>query len=123
MAEMRRNFEGYNLTLNEVLIGTPRAKQGDTQIETILRQLRERQVSREQLETYRTKEVLFDTLAEVPYNKPKMEILQRRLEKLNERKMSAMFMALKKTEKVLGYLPPEQRSRFYRQWLLEQVPR
>jgi uncharacterized membrane protein YqiK len=56
MAEMRRNFEGYNLTLNEVLIGTPRAKQGDTQIETILRQLRERQVSREQLETYRTKE-------------------------------------------------------------------
>ncbi|MBW8899009.1 MAG: flotillin family protein, partial [Massilia sp.] len=56
MAEMRRNFEGYNLTLNEVLIGTPRAKAGDTQIETILRQLRERQVSREQLETYRTKE-------------------------------------------------------------------
>lgn len=56
MAEMRRNFEGYNLTLNEVLIGTPRAKPGDTQIETILRQLRERQVSREQLETYRTKE-------------------------------------------------------------------
>jgi uncharacterized membrane protein YqiK len=56
MAEMRRNFEGYNLTLNEVLIGTPRAKPDDTQIETILRQLRERQVSREQLETYRTKE-------------------------------------------------------------------
>ena len=56
MAEMRRNFEGYNLTLNEVLIGTPRAKEGDTQIETILHQLRERQVSREQLETYRTKE-------------------------------------------------------------------
>lgn len=54
--EMRRNFGGYNLTLNEVLIGTPRAKQGDTQIETILRQLRERQVSREQLETYKTKE-------------------------------------------------------------------
>jgi uncharacterized membrane protein YqiK len=56
-AEMRRNFEGYNLTLNEVLIGTPRAKEGDTQIEVILRQLRERQVSREQLETYKTKEV------------------------------------------------------------------
>ncbi|MGZ3184953.1 MAG: SPFH domain-containing protein [Telluria sp.] len=54
--EMRRNFQAYNLTLNEVLIGTPRAKAGDTQIETILRQLRERQVSREQLETYRTKE-------------------------------------------------------------------
>ena len=56
-AEMRRNFESYNLTLNEVLIGTPRAKSGDTQIEVILRQLRERQVSREQLETYKTKEV------------------------------------------------------------------
>jgi uncharacterized membrane protein YqiK len=55
--EMRKNFEGYNLTLNEVLIGTPSAKAGDTQIEVILRQLRERQVSREQLETYRTKEV------------------------------------------------------------------
>ncbi|MCU6433639.1 flotillin family protein [Undibacterium sp. Jales W-56] len=55
-AEMRKNFEGYNLTLNEVLIGTPRAKNGDTQIEVILKQLRERQVSREQLETYKTKE-------------------------------------------------------------------
>jgi uncharacterized membrane protein YqiK len=55
-AEMRRNFETYNLTLNEVLIGTPCAKAGDTQIEVILKQLRERQVSREQLETYRTKE-------------------------------------------------------------------
>ncbi|MFZ6674117.1 SPFH domain-containing protein [Undibacterium sp. Xuan67W] len=55
-AEMRKNFEGYNLTLNEVLIGTPRAKAGDTQIEVILKQLRERQVSREQLETYKTKE-------------------------------------------------------------------
>ncbi|MDE2431159.1 MAG: flotillin family protein, partial [Burkholderiales bacterium] len=52
----RKNFEGYNLTLNEVLIGTPRAKDGDTQIEVILKQLRERQVSREQLETYKTKE-------------------------------------------------------------------
>lgn len=71
----------------------------------------------------RTKSVLFETIGETPYNKPKMDILRRRLEKLNERRMSNMFLALEKTEKILGYLPPEERHRFYRQWLNQQTPR
>jgi len=50
--EMKLKFEHYNLQLEEVLIGTPASSQGDTQIETILTQLRSRQVATEQVETY-----------------------------------------------------------------------
>ncbi len=51
--DMRKRFADYDLQLQEVLIGTPHSPQGDTQIETILSQLRERQTAVEQLETYR----------------------------------------------------------------------
>jgi uncharacterized membrane protein YqiK len=50
--EMKDKFEHYNLELEEVLIGTPASAKGDTQIETILMQLRSRQVAAEQVETY-----------------------------------------------------------------------
>jgi uncharacterized membrane protein YqiK len=50
--EMKEKFIHYNLELEEVLIGTPSSSQGDTQIETILMQLRSRQVAAEQVETY-----------------------------------------------------------------------
>ena len=50
--EMRDKFMHYNLELEEVLIGTPASAPGDTQIETILMQLRSRQVAAEQVETY-----------------------------------------------------------------------
>ncbi len=50
--EMKLKFEHYNLQLEEVLIGTPASPAGDTQIETILTQLRSRQVATEQVETY-----------------------------------------------------------------------
>jgi uncharacterized membrane protein YqiK len=50
--EMRERFTHYNLELEEVLIGTPNAAPGDKQIETILMQLRSRQVAQEQIETY-----------------------------------------------------------------------
>ncbi|HQX02233.1 MAG TPA: hypothetical protein PLQ94_09000, partial [Anaerolineales bacterium] len=46
----------YNLELEEVLIGTPSSPEGDTQIETILNQLRSRQVATEQVETYAQQE-------------------------------------------------------------------
>jgi len=42
--------------LEEVLIGTPSSPEGDTQIETILTQLRSRQVAIEQVETYNQQE-------------------------------------------------------------------
>jgi uncharacterized membrane protein YqiK len=54
--EMREKFAHYNLELEEVLIGTPSSPEGDTQIETILNQLRSRQVAAEQVETYAQQE-------------------------------------------------------------------
>jgi len=50
--EMKEKFEHYNLQLEEVLIGTPSSPEGDKQIETILTQLRSRQIAAEQIETY-----------------------------------------------------------------------
>ncbi len=50
--EMRTRFAQYNLDLQEVLIGTPSSEKDDRTIETILDQLRARQVAREQIETY-----------------------------------------------------------------------
>lgn len=49
---MKERFSHYNLELEEVLIGTPTSKTDDNRIETILSQLRDRQVAREQIETY-----------------------------------------------------------------------
>jgi uncharacterized membrane protein YqiK len=54
--EMKEKFAHYNLELEEVLIGTPSSPEGDTQIETILTQLRSRQVAAEQVETYNQQE-------------------------------------------------------------------
>ncbi len=50
--EMKEKFAHYNLQLEEVLIGTPASAAGDQQIETILTQLRSRQIAVEQVETY-----------------------------------------------------------------------
>lgn len=54
--DMRTRFLEYDLGLQEVLIGTPHSAKGDTQIETILNQLRARQVAVEQRETYKKQE-------------------------------------------------------------------
>ncbi len=51
-AEMRERFAAYNLELQEVLIGTPTSEEGDRAIETILTQLRARQIAEEQIATY-----------------------------------------------------------------------
>lgn len=50
--QMRARFGGYNLELQEVLIGTPRASGSNDQIEKVLQQLRERQVAEERVTTY-----------------------------------------------------------------------
>ena len=55
--EMREKFAAYSLELQEVLIGTPRAEQGQGAIETILAQLRDRQVAVEKVETYKLQEI------------------------------------------------------------------
>lgn len=50
--EMAEKFRRYNLDLEEVLIGTPNGGANDTRIETILTQLRERQIAEEKVKTY-----------------------------------------------------------------------
>jgi uncharacterized membrane protein YqiK len=50
--DMRHKFLHYDLELEEVLIGTPSSSENDGRIETILVQLRDRQIAKEQLETY-----------------------------------------------------------------------
>jgi uncharacterized membrane protein YqiK len=54
--QMKEKFEEYNLELQEVLIGTPTAGTPGSQIETILTQLRSRQIAEEQVETYTRQE-------------------------------------------------------------------
>jgi uncharacterized membrane protein YqiK len=54
--EMKARFCHYNLELEEVLIGTPSAANGDKQITVILEQLRSRQIAEEQVETYAVQE-------------------------------------------------------------------
>jgi len=56
-ADMRERFLDYSLELQEVLIGTPRSAEGNQgQIEEILRQLRDRQIAVEQVETFQLRE-------------------------------------------------------------------
>ncbi len=50
--EMRDKFAAYNLELQEVLIGTPTSAPNDRAIETILTQLRARQIAEEQIATF-----------------------------------------------------------------------
>jgi len=54
--QMKEKFEQYNLELQEVLIGTPSPGAGGQQIESILTQLRSRQIAEEQVETYTRQE-------------------------------------------------------------------
>ncbi len=54
--DMKEKFLHYDLELEEVLIGTPSSSENDGRIEQILVQLRDRQIAREQLETYERQE-------------------------------------------------------------------
>ena len=51
-SELRRRFREFDIECVDVLIGKPDPAEGDTKIETLLEQLRLRQLSIEQLETY-----------------------------------------------------------------------
>lgn len=50
--ELRRKFHGFDIECIDVLIGKPGGGAGDSKIETLLEQLRQRQLSIEQMETY-----------------------------------------------------------------------
>jgi uncharacterized membrane protein YqiK len=49
---LRKRFREFDIECVDVLIGKPDPKEGDTKIETLLEQLRQRQLSVEQIETY-----------------------------------------------------------------------
>ncbi len=51
-AELRRRFADFDIELVDVLIGKPQTVESSGEIETLLEQLRVRQLSREQIETY-----------------------------------------------------------------------
>jgi uncharacterized membrane protein YqiK len=50
--ELRQRFIEFDIELVDVLIGKPETREGSGQIETLLEQLRSRQLAREQIETY-----------------------------------------------------------------------
>jgi uncharacterized membrane protein YqiK len=50
--ELRRKFHEFDIECVDVLIGKPNSADGDDKIETLLEQLRQRQLSHEQLETF-----------------------------------------------------------------------
>jgi uncharacterized membrane protein YqiK len=56
LQDLKLKFAAYSLELQEVLIGTPRSREGDKQIEELLTQLRERQLAVEKVDTYKLKE-------------------------------------------------------------------
>jgi len=58
--DMKEKFGHYNLELEEVLIGTPRSAPTDDRIETILTQLRDRQIAFEKLETFEKQRIAAD---------------------------------------------------------------
>ncbi len=63
--DMRERFQAYSLEFQEVLIGTPKPQQGDTKIENIMSQLRDRQIAREQVETFAQKQIAADKQREL----------------------------------------------------------
>jgi uncharacterized membrane protein YqiK len=63
--DMRERFQAYSLEFQEVLIGTPKPQGGDTKIENIMSQLRDRQIAREQVETFAQKQVAADKQREL----------------------------------------------------------
>jgi uncharacterized membrane protein YqiK len=63
--DMRERFKAYSLEFQEVLIGTPKPQQGDTKIENIMSQLRDRQIAREQVETFAQKQIAADKQREL----------------------------------------------------------
>jgi uncharacterized membrane protein YqiK len=51
-SELQRKFRSFDIECVDVLIGKPAQPEGDDKIETLLEQLRQRQLSTEQLETF-----------------------------------------------------------------------
>lgn len=71
--DMRERFQAYSLEFQEVLIGTPKPQAGDTKIENIMSQLRDRQIAREQVETFAQKQIAADKQRELNESEKRAE--------------------------------------------------
>jgi uncharacterized membrane protein YqiK len=86
--DMRERFLAYSLEFQEVLIGTPKPQPGDTKIENIMSQLRDRQIAREQVETFAQKQIAADKQRE-------LNEAERRAEKQSELTASLVDISIK----------------------------
>ncbi len=59
---LKKRFREFDIECVDVLIGKPDPRQGDSKIETLLEQLRQRQLSFEQIETYERQRAAADKL-------------------------------------------------------------
>jgi uncharacterized membrane protein YqiK len=71
--DMRERFRAYSLEFQEVLIGTPKPQPGDNKIENIMSQLRDRQIAREQVETFAQKQIAADKQRELNESEKRAE--------------------------------------------------
>jgi uncharacterized membrane protein YqiK len=86
--DMRERFLAYSLEFQEVLIGTPKPQDGDNKIENIMAQLRDRQIAREQVETFAQKQIAADKQRE-------LNEAERRAEKQSELTASLVDISIK----------------------------
>src|SRR3989338_7421613 len=72
-------------------------------------------------EISRLKGVLFETIAKKPYDAAKMDVLKKKLVKLNDQKMAKMFSALTQVEEILGVVSSqEERRELLREIMMER---
>jgi uncharacterized membrane protein YqiK len=89
--DMRERFLAYSLEFQEVLIGTPKPQDGDNKIENIMAQLRDRQIAREQVETFAQKQIAADKQRE-------LNEAERRAEKQSELTASLVDISIKENQ-------------------------
>ena len=101
-ADMRERFLAYSLEFQEVLIGTPRPQPGDHKIESIMAQLRDRQIAREQVETFAQKEIAANKQRE-------LNEAEKRAEKQSELTASLVDISIKENQGAANVKAAEKR--------------
>ena len=100
--DMRERFLAYSLEFQEVLIGTPRPQPGDHKIEDIMSQLRDRQIAREQVETFAQKEIAANKQRE-------LNEAEKRAEKQTELTASLVDISIKENQGAASVKAAEKR--------------
>jgi len=100
--DMRERFLAYSLEFQEVLIGTPKPQAGDNKIENIMAQLRDRQIAREQVETFAQKQIAADKQRE-------LNEAEKRAEKQAELTASLVDISIKENQGAAAVKAAEKR--------------